>query len=64
MTDMTDAECYKLCEYGQSKLLKVVTISPLKVTTDQIKKLVAAGITVSIGHTNATFEQVAEAMRA
>ncbi len=64
MANMTYAECEKLCEYGRHGVLKVVTVSPTKVTKDQIRQLVAAGIIVSIGHTNATFQQVAEAMKA
>ena len=42
----------------------MLTISPTKVTPEQIRQLSAAGIIISLGHTIASFEQVQKAVEA
>ena len=41
----------------------VVTLAPEVTTPEIIQRLVAAGVTVSAGHTNATYEQIVVALR-
>ena len=44
--------------------LKLVTIAPENVSTQDIRRLVAAGVKVSIGHTNADYKTVMAAIEA
>jgi N-acetylglucosamine-6-phosphate deacetylase len=62
--EMTNQECGALCVYAKKGILKIITVSPTKVTPEQIRQLTAAGALVSIGHSIATTEQVTEAIHA
>ncbi|WP_416671680.1 N-acetylglucosamine-6-phosphate deacetylase [Egbenema bharatensis] len=46
----------QIVDYGQ-ETVKLITLAPEQVNPEEIRQLVAAGILVSAGHTNATFEQ-------
>ncbi len=62
--EMTDEECDALCLYAKKGILKIITISPTKVTSAQITQLTRAGALVSIGHSIAKTEQVTKAIHA
>ncbi|XP_075242892.1 N-acetylglucosamine-6-phosphate deacetylase-like [Convolutriloba macropyga] len=51
--------------YGSMKHVKMVTLAPERVssTNDVIPKLVKKGITVSIGHSDCTYEEAMEAIK-
>lgn len=59
---LTDAEMtlFSRKDIGQV----MVTVAPEAVSCEQIKALVSAGVIVSVGHTNATFEQCMAAFEA
>lgn len=61
---MTENECDTLCKYGKEGILKMLTISPRKVSLSRIRQLVASGILVSIGHSVASSSEVAAAIHA
>jgi len=42
----------------------LVTLAPEQTTLEAIRKLVANGVTVSLGHSNATYQQAADALHA
>ncbi|WP_127957745.1 N-acetylglucosamine-6-phosphate deacetylase [Serratia microhaemolytica] len=42
---------------ANADVIRKVTLAPEQVSVEQIKKLVTAGITVSAGHSNATYQQ-------
>lgn len=44
--------------------IKLVTVAPETVTPAEIERLVAAGVIVFIGHTNATYEETVQALNA
>jgi N-acetylglucosamine-6-phosphate deacetylase len=61
---MTDADLVRL-ERARAELPHLlVTVATESVTPEQIARLVRAGIVVSLGHTDATFEAVSAAVRA
>lgn len=47
---------------ANADIIKKVTLAPEKVPTDIIKQLSKSGIVVSLGHTNATYQQASEAI--
>ena len=57
-----DKELAILCRKDIGKV--IVTVAPENVSTSLIKELVAEGVKVSVGHTNATFEQTYAALDA
>lgn len=52
----TDGELDTICKAGEG-VIKLMTIAPENFTETQIKRLRSAGFTLSIGHTNATYEE-------
>lgn len=52
----TDAELEQIIRNGKG-VLRLMTIAPEVFTNEQINMLVSSGITISAGHSNATFEQ-------
>lgn len=56
----TDAELEEIIRYGKD-VIRLITIAPEMFTEDQLQMLLESGITVSAGHSNATY---AEAMTA
>lgn len=52
---LTDAEMTLFCRKDIGQVM--VTVAPEAVSCEQINALVLAGVIVSVGHTNATFEQ-------
>ena len=57
-----DAEMAVFCRQDLGQVM--LTVAPETVTPDQIRTLVAHKVIVSVGHTNATFEQCVEAFAA
>ena len=55
---MTEADVGQLLAARARLPVLMVTVAPESVTTAQIARLAEAGIIVSIGHTNSSFEQV------
>ena len=53
---MTDASLAMLCEAGASLPVLKVTVAPESVSEDQVLRLVEAGIVVSLGHTDASYD--------
>ncbi|MCF0070361.1 N-acetylglucosamine-6-phosphate deacetylase [Dyadobacter sp. CY261] len=56
----TNAELEEIIQYGRD-VIRLITIAPEMFTEDQLQMLLESGITVSAGHSNATY---AEAMTA
>lgn len=52
----TDYEIDKIIEHGVG-VIKILTLAPEMVEDHQIKKIVDAGIPISAGHSNSTYEQ-------
>lgn len=52
----TDDELDIICKAGEG-IIKIMTIAPENFTENQIKRLQSAGFTLSVGHTDATYEQ-------
>jgi N-acetylglucosamine-6-phosphate deacetylase len=52
----TDYEIDKIIEHGVG-VIKILTLAPEMVSAEHIKKLIDAGIPVSAGHSNTTYEQ-------
>ena len=55
MRPMTEADIAAMLAARVGRLL--VTVAPEQVTPDQVRRLVGAGVIVSLGHTDATYEQ-------
>ena len=58
MRPMTEADVDMLLAADVGSLL--LTVAPEQVSTDQVRRLVAGGVTVSLGHTNAPFSRAKE----
>lgn len=56
---MSDEIIHKIAEAG-SKVTKIMTIAPENAKVEHLKELKDSGINLSIGHTNATYEEVME----
>ncbi len=61
--EATDYEIEQIIEAGRG-VIKLFTCAPEVVSTKHIKMLVAAGIPVSAGHSNCTYEQAMKAFEA
>ena len=55
---MTEADVDMLLAARVGSLL--LTVAPEQVSTDQVRRLVAGGVTVSLGHSNASFSRAKE----
>ncbi len=53
-----------LCEYAEKGVLKIITVAPENVPPQYIRRLVEHGVVVSLGHSNASVEQVRKAVEA
>ncbi|WP_304234245.1 N-acetylglucosamine-6-phosphate deacetylase [Jiulongibacter sediminis] len=51
-----EQEIDEILEAGKN-VIQIWTIAPEQFTTEQIEKIKSAGVTISFGHSNATFEQ-------
>ncbi|MDO6565542.1 N-acetylglucosamine-6-phosphate deacetylase [Alteromonas sp. 1_MG-2023] len=58
----SDSELATLCRKDIGKVL--LTVAPETVSLGFIKEMVAEGVVVALGHTNASFEQVSDALSA
>ncbi len=58
----SDEELATLCRQDIGKVL--LTIAPETVSTDFIREMVSEGVTVAIGHTNASYETIQQAIDA
>ncbi len=56
----TDDILREIIDFG-GKYLKMITVAPESFTNKQLSLLVESGVKVSVGHSNATFEQAQEA---
>ncbi|TLU99165.1 N-acetylglucosamine-6-phosphate deacetylase [Dyadobacter luticola] len=56
----TNSELEEIIRYGKD-VIKLITIAPEMFTEDQIQMLLDSGITVSAGHSNATYDEAAKA---
>jgi N-acetylglucosamine-6-phosphate deacetylase len=56
----TDSELDEIIRYGKD-VIRLITIAPEMFTPDQLQMLLASGITVSAGHSNATYEEAQQA---
>lgn len=56
---MSDEIIHKIARFG-SKVTKIMTIAPENAKVEHLKELKDSGINLSIGHTNATYEEVLE----
>jgi N-acetylglucosamine-6-phosphate deacetylase len=61
---MTDADLALLCDAARHLPALMVTLAPEAVTPDQIARLSAAGVVVSLGHTDCTLPQAKAAIAA
>lgn len=61
---MTDADLSQLIQAARDLPSLMVTLAPASVTPEQIAKLTAAGVIVSLGHTGATCAEAQAAMAA
>ena len=52
----TNAELEEIVKYGKG-IIKMITIAPEMFSTEQIELLLESGITISAGHSNATYSQ-------
>lgn len=57
----TPENLHRLLDYGKG-VVKLMTIAPEMFSPDQLNELLHAGILLSIGHSNATYEQATEAL--
>ncbi|NIJ53361.1 N-acetylglucosamine-6-phosphate deacetylase [Dyadobacter arcticus] len=55
-----NSELEEIIRYGKD-VIKLITIAPEMFTEDQIQMLLDSGITVSAGHSNATYEEAVKA---
>lgn len=58
----SDQEINDIAKHGKN-IIKVLTLAPEEVKPKHIRQLVDAGIKVSAGHSNATYEQAEEAFK-
>ncbi|WP_026628334.1 N-acetylglucosamine-6-phosphate deacetylase [Dyadobacter alkalitolerans] len=56
----TDADLQEIITHGKD-IIKLITIAPEMFTTEQIQMLLESGITVSAGHSNATYDEATAA---
>ncbi len=56
---LSDEIIDKIASYG-SEVTKIITVAPEKAEISHLKKLKEAGINISVGHTNATYEECME----
>ena len=56
---MSDEIIHKIAKFG-SKVTKIMTIAPENAKVEHLKELRGSGINLSIGHTNATYEEALE----
>lgn len=56
----TDGELETILKYGEG-IIKLMTIAPENFTDKQLNKLTDSGITISVGHSNATYAQTKHA---
>ncbi|MFN3848245.1 MAG: N-acetylglucosamine-6-phosphate deacetylase [Spirosomataceae bacterium] len=56
----TNAELEEIIKYGKG-IIKIMTIAPEQFTDEQIEMLIESGITISAGHSNATYKQASHA---
>lgn len=56
---MSDEIIHKIAKFG-SKVTKIMTIAPENAKVEHLKELRDSGINLSIGHTNATYEEALE----
>jgi N-acetylglucosamine-6-phosphate deacetylase len=61
---MKETDLARLCQAAQELPALMITLAVESVSPDQISRLVAAGAVVSLGHSDASFEQVTAAVRA
>lgn len=61
---MTEADLVQLCQAARDLPALLVTLAPASVTTAQIERLVAAGVIVSLGHSEATVVETRAAIAA
>jgi N-acetylglucosamine-6-phosphate deacetylase len=59
MRPMSDADLAELSAAARALPVLLLTVAPEQVTPDQVRALVAAGATVSLGHTDCTMDQAA-----
>lgn len=56
----TNADLQEIIRYGKG-VIRLMTIAPEMFTTDQIQMLLDSGITISAGHSNATYAEASDA---
>jgi N-acetylglucosamine-6-phosphate deacetylase len=56
----TNRDLEEIVRYGKD-VIKLITIAPEMFTEEQIQMLLASGITISAGHSNATYQQATDA---
>ena len=56
---MSDEIIHKIAKFG-SRVTKIMTIAPENAKVEHLKELRGSGINLSIGHTNATYEEALE----
>lgn len=61
---MTDEDLERLCRAAQMLPCLMVTLAPEATTTKQIETLCAAGVIVSLGHSDCSYEQALDAINA
>lgn len=61
---MTEEDCFALCAAAARLPALMVTLAPCAATLDQIARLAAAGVIVSLGHSDATCAQAQAAFAA
>ncbi len=61
---MTEADLGQVCEAARHLPALMVTVAPEAVTPDQIARLSAAGVIISLGHTDCTLQQAKAAIAA
>ncbi len=59
----TDAELEEIVRYGKD-VIRLITVAPEMFSPDQLQYLLESGITVSAGHSNATYTEAREAFSA
>ena len=59
---MSDEIIHKIAKFG-SRVTKIMTIAPENAKVEHLKELRGSGINLSIGHTNATYEEVLEKVK-
>lgn len=59
----TDADLDEIIRYGKD-VIRLITVAPEMFTPDQLRHLLDSGITVSAGHSNATYTEARQAFSA